>query len=115
MIIGYARLSKDDQRKKYVSIENQKDIITKYAKKQGMVIDKIYEDDGYSGYTMDRPDFNEIMHLVDDNLVDILLVKDLSRLGRHNGGVLLVLERLRKHATQSVLSEETNKRPVQKQ
>ena len=106
MIIGYARLSKDDQRKKYVSIENQKDIITKYAKKQGMVIDKIYEDDGYSGYTMDRPDFNEIMHLVDDNMVDILLVKDLSRLGRHNGGVLLVLERLRKHGVRVIMIDD---------
>lgn len=106
MILGYARLSKDDLKKKYVSIENQKDIIRKYAKKQGMVIDKIYEDDGYSGYTMDRPDFNEIMLLVDDNLVDVLLVKDLSRLGRHNGGVLLVLERLRKHGVRVIMIDD---------
>lgn len=106
MIIGYARLSKDDQRKKYVSIENQKDIIRKYAQKHNMVIDKMYEDDGYSGYTMDRPDFNEIMLLVDDNLVDVLLVKDLSRLGRHNGGVLLVLERLRKHGVRVIMIDD---------
>lgn len=106
MIIGYARLSKDDLRKKYVSIENQKDIIRKYAKKHNMIIDKIYEDDGYSGYTMDRPDFNEIMLLVDENLVDVLLVKDLSRLGRHNGNVLLVLERLRKHGVRVVMIDD---------
>lgn len=106
MIIGYARLSRDDLRKKYTSIENQKDIIKKYAKSQNMVVDKIYEDDGYSGYTMDRPDFNEIMHLVDENLVDVLLVKDLSRLGRHNGGVLLVLERLRKHSVRVIMIDD---------
>ena len=106
MIIGYARLSRDDLRKKYTSIENQKDIIRKYAKTHDMIIDKIYEDDGYSGYTMDRPDFNEIMHLVDENLVDVLLVKDLSRLGRHNGGVLLVLERLRKHGVRVIMIDD---------
>lgn len=106
MVIGYARLSKDDLRKKYVSIENQKDIIQKYAKAHGLVVDKIYEDDGYTGYTMDRPAFNEIQMLVDDNLVDVLLVKDLSRLGRHNGGVLLMLERLRKHGVRVIMIDD---------
>ena len=106
MVIGYARLSKDDLKRKYVSIENQKDIIKKYAKEHNMVVDKIYEDDGYSGYTMDRPSFNEIMHLVDENLVDVLLVKDLSRLGRHNGGVLLTLERLRKHGVRVIMIDD---------
>ena len=106
MVIGYARLSKDDLRKKYVSIENQKDIINKYAQSQGLVVDKIYEDDGYTGYTLDRPAFNEIQHLVDDNLVDVLLVKDLSRLGRHNAGVLLVLERFRKHGVRVIMIDD---------
>ena len=65
MIIGYARLSRDDEKSKYVSIENQKMIIKKYAEENNMVIDKMFEDDGFSGYTMDRPDFDEIKHLVD--------------------------------------------------
>jgi len=106
MVIGYARLSKDDLRKKYVSIENQKDIINKYAKEHGLVVDEIYEDDGYTGYTMDRPAFNEIQHLIDENLVDVLLVKDLSRLGRHNAGVLLILERLRKHGVRIIMIDD---------
>ena len=106
MVIGYARLSKDDLRKKYTSIENQKDIIRKYAKANGLIIDEIYEDDGYTGYTLDRPAFNEIQHLVDENLVDVLLVKDLSRLGRHNAGVLLLLERLRKHGVRVIMIDD---------
>ena len=106
MIVGYARLSKDDLRKKYVSIENQKDIIRKYAQANGMVVDKMFEDDGYTGYTLDRPAFNEIQHLVDDNLIDVLLVKDLSRLGRHNAGVLLVLERLRKYGVRVIMIDD---------
>lgn len=95
MIIGYSRLSRDDEKTKYVSIENQKRIITKYTEEHGLVVDKWFEDDGYSGYTMDRPSFNEIKHLVDENLVDVIIAKDLSRIGRHNANVLLFLERLK--------------------
>ncbi len=106
MIIGYARLSKDDLRKKYVSIENQKDIIQKYAKANGLIVDKMYEDDGYTGYTLDRPAFNEIQQLVDEGMVDVLLAKDLSRFGRHNGGVLLALERFRKHGVRIIMIDD---------
>lgn len=106
MIIGYARLSRDDEKSKYVSIENQKMIIKKYAEENNMVIDKMFEDDGFSGYTMDRPDFDEIKHLVDNELVDILIAKDLSRIGRHNGNVLLFLERLQKRNVRIILIDD---------
>lgn len=106
MIISYSRLSRDDEKTKYVSIENQKRIIDKYAQEHSMIIDKSYEDDGYSGYTMDRPSFNEIKHLVDENLVDIIIAKDLSRIGRHNANVLLFLERLRIHNVRIILIDD---------
>lgn len=106
MIIAYTRLSRDDEKSKYVSIENQKMIINKYAKEHNLIIDKIYEDDGYSGYTMDRPDFDEIKHLVDDGMVDILIAKDLSRIGRHNGNVVNFLERLTTHGTRVILIDD---------
>jgi DNA invertase Pin-like site-specific DNA recombinase len=102
MNIDYSRLSRDDEKTKYVSIENQKRIMNKYAEEHGIVIDREFEDDGYSGYTMDRPDFNEIKHLIDDNMVDILIVKDLSRLGRHNANVLLFIERCQMHGVRVI-------------
>ena len=77
MIIGYSRLSIDDEKTKYVSIENQKRIIAKYAAEHRLVIDKWFEDDGYSGYTMDRPLFSEIKYLVDENLVDLILSNEV--------------------------------------
>ncbi len=88
---GYVRLSRDDGQKHYVSIENQKLIISQYAAQQGMVIDRWYEDDGFSGYTMERPAF---CRLIADLSVDVgtVLVKDFSRLGRHNARVLLLLD-----------------------
>ena len=42
-------------RKNYVSIENQKLIISQYADDHGVKIDRWYEDDGISGYIFDRP------------------------------------------------------------
>ena len=56
MTAGYVRLSRDDDKKNYVSIENQKLIITQYAADHGAVIDRWYEDDGVSGYIFDRWD-----------------------------------------------------------
>lgn len=106
LTITYSRLSKDDYQKKYVSIQNQKSITQKYAAEHGLVIDKEFEDDGYTGYTMDRPDFNELKHLIDENMVDVLIAKDLSRLGRHNANVLLFLERLQAHGVRLILVDE---------
>jgi DNA invertase Pin-like site-specific DNA recombinase len=44
MNAGYVRLSRDDDKRNYVSIENQKLIINQYAADHGMVIDRWYED-----------------------------------------------------------------------
>lgn len=50
MNAGYVRLSKDDDKRSYISIENQKLIISQYAASQNLVVDRWYEDDGVSGY-----------------------------------------------------------------
>ena len=55
MNAGYVRLSRDDDKRNYVSIENQKLIIRQYAETHGAVINRWYEDDGFSGYILPRP------------------------------------------------------------
>ena len=99
MNAGYVRLSRDDDHKNYVSIENQKLIINQYAADHGVVIDRWYEDDGISGYIFDRPGFQQMMADLDKD-IDTVYVKDFSRLGRHNAKVLLLLDEFqerRKH------------------
>ena len=91
MNAGYVRLSRDDDKRNYVSIENQKLIINQYASDHGMVIDRWYEDDGVSGYIFDRPGFQQMMADLDKD-IDTVYVKDFSRLGRHNAKVLLLLD-----------------------
>lgn len=91
MNVGYVRLSKDDDKHNYVSIENQKLIIRQYAASNSLVIDRWYEDDGFSGYKFDRPAFKKMMEELDID-IDIVIAKDFSRIGRHNAKVLLLLE-----------------------
>lgn len=91
MNAGYVRLSRDDDKRNYTSIENQKLIIKQYAAEHGSVIDRWYEDDGVSGYIFDRPGFGQLMADLDRD-IDTVYVKDFSRLGRHNAKVLLLLD-----------------------
>jgi len=79
----YCRLSKDDERHgESMSIENQKLILTKYAKEHGHTPYKLYVDDGYSGLNFERPGFQEMMDDIAVGKIRTVITKDLSRLGR---------------------------------
>jgi DNA invertase Pin-like site-specific DNA recombinase len=83
----YARLSREDECKidgnqESRSIENQIKILSQYASENGFDIYKVYYDDGYSGATLDRPHFQELLKDMKEHKFDTLLVKDVSRLGR---------------------------------
>jgi len=91
MNAGYVRLSRDDDKRNYISIENQKLIIEQYVASQNMIIDRWYEDDGVSGYVFNRPGFNQLLEDLDKD-IDTVFAKDFSRIGRHNAKVLLLLD-----------------------
>ena len=91
MNAGYVRLSRDDDKRNYVSIENQKLIISQFAAENNFIIDRWYEDDGFSGYKFDRPGFNQLMKDLEKD-INRVFVKDFSRLGRHNAKMLLLLD-----------------------
>lgn len=81
----YVRLSNEDERAgESVSIENQKSLLTKYAKKQGWIVTEVYCDDGYSGTNFDRPAFQRMLADIKDGRINLVIVKDLSRLGRNH-------------------------------
>lgn len=92
MVAGYLRLSRDEDKKQYVSIENQKLILNQYAASNGLEIDFFYEDDNISGYTFERPGMKKLMQDIDAGLIHVVMAKDLSRIGRHNAKVLLLIE-----------------------
>lgn len=79
----YCRLSRDDELQgDSNSIINQKAILQKYTDDNGFRNTFLFVDDGYSGTTFDRPDWNRLMGLVDEGRVGTIIVKDMSRLGR---------------------------------
>lgn len=92
----YTRLSREDEdkidgNKDSRSIENQIKILTEYAKTNNFEIIDIYIDDGVSGANIDRPEFNRLMKDATLHKFNILLIKDISRLGRafHQVGKLI--------------------------
>ena len=79
----YCRLSRDDGTdKESNSIENQKKLLTAYAKEHGFENVRIYVDDGYTGTNFNRPDFQRMLEDIEMGYVTTVIVKDMSRLGR---------------------------------
>lgn len=104
IIDGYVRLSRDDNKRNYSSIENQKLIIRKYAEENNMIVRHIYEDDGISGYSFNRPQFQNMMANLGS--IDVIVAKDLSRIGRHNAKVLLFLEEMEEQGKRVILIDD---------
>ncbi|MCL2023320.1 MAG: recombinase family protein [Oscillospiraceae bacterium] len=81
----YARLSREDE-KEYAnpseSIRNQVDFLQKIVLENGWFVVDTYIDDGISGTTFDRPDFQRMIADVEKGRVNLIITKDLSRLGR---------------------------------
>ena len=80
----YIRLSREDENKTDVSesITNQKSLLLQYVKENNLRVYDIYIDDGYSGTTFDRPGFNRLIKDCENKLVNMVITKDMSRLGR---------------------------------
>ena len=77
----YLRLSKED-REVNNSIDIQREITTKYAKDHNYKIVDEYVDNGYSGILSSRPELDRLMIDIVRNKVDMVIVKDMSRLTR---------------------------------
>lgn len=80
----YVRLSKDDERQgESLGIENQKLILERYVKEQGLNIINIYVDDGYSKTNFVRSGVKRLLEDAKMGIIDTIIVKDLSRFGRN--------------------------------
>jgi DNA invertase Pin-like site-specific DNA recombinase len=96
--IAYERLSRDDEQQgESNSITNQKALLEDYARKHGYSNLTHLTDDGWSGTRWDRPGIVKLIEEVERGNVEVLLVKDMSRLGRDHLRVGLLLEQLREH------------------
>ncbi|MEG1015443.1 MAG: recombinase family protein [Bacilli bacterium] len=82
----YIRLSREDENKiensESESIINQRSFILDYLKENNYVLCEEYVDDGYSGTTFDRPSFNKMIKDIELGKINMVVTKDMSRLGR---------------------------------
>lgn len=82
----YIRLSEADEGKSYESesesIINQRNLLMNYVKDKEFIFAGEYVDDGYSGTNFERPGFSKMIEDIKNNLINLVIVKDLSRLGR---------------------------------
>ena len=79
----YCRLSREDKRGgESMSIDTQRKILGDYCLVNSIEIHDYYVDDGWSGTSYNRPDFKRMMRDMENGLINTIVVKDLSRLGR---------------------------------
>ena len=79
----YCRLSRDDKTdKESNSIANQKKMLSRFAKDNGLANTRYYVDDGFTGTNFNRPDFQRMVEDIELGFVTTVIVKDMSRLGR---------------------------------
>lgn len=80
----YVRLSVEDNGKDSDSVENQTALLEEYlAAHTYLKKVALFIDNGYTGTDFLRPEFNRMMEAVQAEMVDCIIVKDLSRLGRN--------------------------------
>lgn len=102
----YGRLSNDDDRE-MDSLTNQMEIGRSYAKQKGIKVIGESFDDNVSGMRFDRRGLNQCTEAVERGQVDAIIVKDLSRLGRHKTQTALFIDYLRQQGI-AVLSVTEN-------
>ena len=79
----YSRLSRDDEAVgDSGSIVNQKAMLESYAAQNGFSNVVHFSDDGYSGKNFDRPDWKRLIAEIEKDNIGIIIVKDMSRVGR---------------------------------
>lgn len=78
----YMRLSRDDGAGESASISTQRKMLRSYAKEHGFNVYGEYVDDGFSGTSFKRPAWERLINDIEAKRVNLVITKDLSRLGR---------------------------------
>ena len=79
----YIRLSKEDESEgPSQSVQNQESLLREFVQQHRLNVYDTYVDDGWSGTNFDRPAFQRMIADIEARKVNMVITKDLSRLGR---------------------------------
>lgn len=103
-IIGvYVRESRDDNEENYETIETQRGLLIDFIERSRLGrIYKVYIDDNVSGSRFERQGIEQLKEDVTAGRISLLVLKDLSRLGRSNAKTLLFLDFLEEYGVRVI-------------
>ena len=88
---GEVLVTNEDERESG-SISTQKLFLRNFCKEKDIQVYDDYTDDGFSGASFDRPDFNRMIKDIENKKINLVIVKDLSRFGRVSNQISYYLE-----------------------
>lgn len=99
----YVRESKDEDGENYETIETQRDLLIDFIKNNKLgEIAGVYIDDNVSGAGFERRGIYNLRRDIEEGQINLLVIKDLSRLGRNNAKTLLFLDYLEEHGVRVI-------------
>jgi site-specific DNA recombinase len=90
----YIRVSTEDQVKEGYSLEVQREYLEAFAKREGLEIFKVYQDDGISGYTIERPALKQLLKDAKEKKFDLVIVYKIDRFSRNLKDLLNLMDEL---------------------
>src|ERR1700677_3860309 len=99
----YARVSSDQQREAN-TIASQTASLIEFAKNQDLEVPKegVFEDDGYSGATLERPGLEHVRDLAAEGQIQVLLAYAPDRLSRKYAYQILLIEELARNGVETI-------------
>jgi len=89
---GYGRVSTEEQANEGHSLDAQREKNLAYIKFQGWTLVGYFEDPGYSGKNLNRPDMKRLLTEIESGNIDVLVVHKLDRLTRNIGDLYYLLD-----------------------
>ena len=89
----YIRLSRDDGNVESDSIVSQRSLLRRYVKENNYIVVDEYVDDGFTGTNFERPSFKRMIKDIESGKIDMIITKDMSRLGRDYIGTGELIEK----------------------
>lgn len=91
-VAGYIRVSTEEQATSGYGVEIQREKILQYCKLHDIDNLELYIDDGYSGWTLDRPAMQKLLGDIQNGLVEKVVVYKSDRISRHLKDLLTLIE-----------------------
>ena len=89
----YIRLSRDDGNIESDSITSQRSLLNQYVKENNYNVLDEYVDDGFTGTNFERPAFKRMIKDIEIGKINMIITKDMSRLGRDYIGTGELIEK----------------------